>query len=107
MAASNRSKGASKSPKWAQRHLLRMERVEGGPAYAAWEVLHNRWGNSPAGLLSACRYTPELADELAARHINAVCLSWSLGFSHEGDAAQWSAVAGLLPHLKKKKIRAI
>jgi hypothetical protein len=107
MAASNRTKGAEKSPKWAQRASLRLAYIPGGPARAAENILQNTWDKSPLGLLPACRYSIELADELAARHINAVCLSWSIGFSHEGDAAQWSVVAALLPHLRKKKIRVL
>jgi hypothetical protein len=107
MAVTNRSKDAEKSPKWAQRGTLRLAHVEGGPAVAARAIHLKTWDGSPSGLLPACRYAPELADELAARNISAVCLTWSIGFSHEGDAGQWALATALLAHLKKKKIRAI
>ena len=107
MAVTNRAKGAAKTPAWAVRGKLRLAHVPGGPAEAARLVYSGLWDKTPAGLLSAGRYSAELVNELVARKINAVCLTWSPGFSLEGDVPQWELVAALLPLLKKKKIRAI
>ena len=107
MAATNRAKGATKTPGWAARGKLRLAHVPGGPAEAARLVYAGLWDKTPAGLLSANRYGAELVAELVAKKINAVVLTWSPGFSLEGDVPQWELVASLLPALKKKKIRAI
>lgn len=107
MAATNRVKGAAKTPGWAVRGKLRLAHVPGGPAEAARLIYAGLWDKTPAGLLCANRYNAELITELAAKKINAVVLTWSPGFSLEGDVPQWELVASLLPLLKKKKIRAI
>ena len=108
MAVTNRARGAEKSPAWAARAKLRLAFVPGGPAQAAQLVLGEAWFHDPGILHAACtRYSPSLVDELAAKKINAVVLSWFVGFSKERDAAQRAELAKLLPLLKKKKIRAL
>jgi hypothetical protein len=100
-------KGAARSPAWAARGKLRMAHIFGGPSEAARIIYQQGWDGSPAGLLPVSRYGNELVDELLKRKINCVCLTWSPGFSLEGDVAQWEMVGRLLPLLKKKRIRAI
>jgi hypothetical protein len=107
MAVTNRAKGAARTPAWAARGKLRLAHIPGGPADAARLVYAGLWDKTPAGLLSAGRYNAEFVNELVSKKINAVCLTWSPGFSLEGDVPQWELIAALLPALKKKKIRAI
>ncbi len=107
MAATNRAKGAAKTPGWAVRGKLRLAHVPGGPAEAARLIYSGLWDKTPAGLLCAGRYSADLVAELTEKKINAVVLTWSPGFSLEGDVPQWELVSLLLPLLKKKKIRAI
>jgi len=107
MAVTNHPKQTEKLPAWAQRGKIRLAQVEGGPSSAAEMILLEGWDCSPGKLLITGRYGPDLVDELVAKKINAVILTWSPGFSHEGDAAQWEIVRALLPLLKKKKIKAI
>jgi hypothetical protein len=107
MAVTNHPKHVEKLPAWAQRGKLRIAQVEGGPSSAAEMILLEGWDCTPAKLLISGRYGPELVDELVAKKVNAVILTWSPGFSHEGDAAQWEIVRTLLPLLKKKKIKAV
>lgn len=107
MAVTNHAKDQCLPPSWAQRGKLRLACVPGGPAEAARLVLSGEWDHSPAALLAAARYGPALADELATRGVNAVVLTWSPGFSHEGDQAQWDNVKALLPLLRRRRIKAI
>lgn len=107
MAATNRPKDSVKPPAWAQRGKLRMADVPGGPAHAAALMLLDGFDQSPLSLLSAFRYSPALADELAERGFNAVSLSWSPGFSIVSEMAQWNVVIALLPALKKRKIKTV
>ncbi len=107
MAVTNHPKRAEKLPAWAQRGKLRLAQVEGGPSSAAEMILLEGWDCSPAKLLITGRYGPELVEELVAKKINAVILTWSPGFSHEGDAAQREIVRALMPLLNRKKSKAI
>ncbi|MCY3021116.1 MAG: hypothetical protein NTW87_19045 [Planctomycetota bacterium] len=110
MAVTNRAKGQFKPPSWAQRGKLRLAHVPGGPSEAAAMILSGTWdnaGNNPGNLMQAARYGPALVEELVAKGCNAVCLTWSLGFSDEGDKVQWEAVRNLLPLLRRKKIKAV
>lgn len=107
MAITNRAKGAVRSPGWAARGKLRPAHVFGGPSEAARIIYRAGWDGSPAGLLPVSRYGQELVEELSQRKINCVCLTWSPGFSLDGDVAQWELVGRLLPLLKKKRIRPI
>src|SRR5258705_5756969 len=107
MAVTNHPKIPEKAPAWAQRGKLRLCRIEGGPSSTAKMILLDGWDSSPEELLTTCRYGPELVDELIEKKMNAVILTWSPGFSHEGDTAQWKIVRELLPLLTKKKIKAI
>jgi hypothetical protein len=108
MAVTNRAKGAEKTPAWAARGKLRLAHMPGGPSRAAEMVFSGAWKNDPAEIYAACtRYIPEFIDELVAKKINAVCLTWSVGFSDDGDRAQRQVIAQIMGMLKKKKIRAI
>src|SRR5947209_3354928 len=107
MASTNHVKGAVRPPAWAARGKLRLAHVRGGPAEAAALIHRGQWDKSPAGLVSAGRYGIGFPDELAAAKIGAVCVTWSPGFSLEGDVPQWELIAKILPLLKKKKIRVI
>jgi hypothetical protein len=107
MAVTNHPKDQEKPPVWASRSKLRLAHVYGGPSETAKMILFDGWNKSPEVLLLTSRYGPDLVDDLVARKINAVCLTWSPGFSHEGDKAQWEIVRKLLPLLKKKRIKAI
>ena len=107
MASTNRVKGAGRSPAWAGRGKLRPAHVFGGPSEAARIIYRAGWDGSPAGLLPVSRYGQELVDELCRRKINCVCLTWSPGFSLDGDVPQWELVGRLLPLLKKKRIRPV
>ena len=107
MAGTNRVKGAVRPPAWAARAKLRLAHVRGGPAEAAALIHRGQWDKAPAGLVPVGRYGIGFTDELAAAKIDAVCLTWSPGFSLEGDVPQWELIAKLLPLLKKKKIRVI
>lgn len=109
MAVTNhpKTKQSDKLPAWAQRGKFRLAQAEGGPSSAAEMILLDGWDCSPEKLLITGRYGPKLAKELAAKKFNAVVLTWSPGFSHEGDTAQWEIVRALLPLLKKKKIKAL
>jgi hypothetical protein len=107
MAVTNHPKDQNKAPVWAQRGKLRLAHVEGGPSRTAEMLMLDGWDSTPVELLSTCRYHEGLIDELLKKKINAVCLTWAVGFSHEGDQPQWEMVKKLLPLLKKKKIKAI
>ncbi|MGD0090073.1 MAG: hypothetical protein ABSE73_09145 [Planctomycetota bacterium] len=107
MAVTNHPRKQFLPPPWARRGKLRLAHVPGGPSETARLVLSGEWDGSPAALLSTSRYDPVLVPELVANGINAVALTWSPGFSHEGDQAQWEIVKRLLPLLKKKRIKAI
>jgi hypothetical protein len=75
--------------------------------HTAERLLARGWGDAPAALAAACRYRPELVEELAAAKATAVILTWSAGLSHEAEQPQREAVKRLLPLLRKKKIRAL
>jgi len=107
MAATNHPRKQCLPPPWARRGKLRLAHVPGGPAETARMILAGEWDDSPAPLLSAARYCPELVGELVGKGINAVALTWSPGFPHESDQAQWDLILRLLPLLKKKRIKAI
>ena len=107
MATTNHPKDQNKPPVWAQRGKLRLAHVDGGPSRTAEMLMLDGWDSTPAELLSTCRYHEGLVDELLAKKVNAVCLTWAVGFSHEGDQPQWEMVKKLMPLLKKKKIKAI
>ena len=93
MAQTNRAKGAVRSPAWAARSKLRLAHIRGGPAEAAAVIHRGLWDKTPAGLLPAARYGAEFVEELLKAKINAVCLTWSPGFSVEGDVPQWEVAA--------------
>jgi hypothetical protein len=107
MAVTNHPKVQEKPPAWATRAKLRLAHVYGGPSETAKMILFDGWNKSPEVLMLTSRYGSDLVQELTGRKINAVCLTWSPGFSHEGDAMQWELVRKLLPLLKKKKIKTI
>ena len=107
MAATNRGKKQEKLPSWAQRGKLRPAHVPGGPLETARTIISGKWDHSPRELLSAGRYGLDLVEHLVSRRINAVCLTWSAGFSHAAEEVQREVLASLMPFLKKKKIRAI
>jgi len=107
MAVTNHPKKQYLPPAWARRGKLRLARVPGGPSETARMILSGEWDDSPAALLSASRYGPSLVEELAANGINAVALTWSPGFSHENDQAQWEILQRLLLLLKRRRIRAL
>ena len=107
MAYTNHAKGQEKTPKWAARGKLRLIHVYGGPSHTAQMILKGSWDKSPTGLLSALRYGPKLLEDLKLKQINAVCLTWALGFSHDCNQPQWDIVRKLLSLLKKKKIKSI
>ena len=110
MAVTNHAKNQFLPPAWARRGKLRLAHAPGGPSAAAARVLSGEWGaagHNPGELLLAARYGPGLLDELLAKQINTVVLTWSPGLSHKADLAQWDCVRALLPLLRKKKIRTI
>ncbi|MFH0939651.1 MAG: alpha-amylase family protein [Planctomycetota bacterium] len=107
MAITNHARKQDKPPPWAAHGKLRLAHLPGGPSWMAVEIFSGVWERTPEELQIACRYSPALVEKLVARKFNAVCLTWSPGFSHEGDRAQWEIVRQLLTLLKKKKIHAI
>ena len=107
MAVTNRAKKPERLPTWAQKGKLRLAHVFGGPLETARLILSGRWDHSLKELMGTARYSPALDERLGAHKFNAVCLTWSAGFSHAGEAVQRETIAALMPLLKKRKIRTI